>query len=92
MAINGDLHPAVAPFSFGNSLLTARSREVCSLKPSRQKWCISFGSPGNDVQPQAMLQVFLNMVLFDMTPQQAVEQPRFASASFCLICEKLRPL
>ena len=41
-----------------------------------------FGSPGNDVQPQSMLQVFLNMFVFDMTPQQAIEQPRFATASF----------
>jgi gamma-glutamyltranspeptidase/glutathione hydrolase len=41
-----------------------------------------FGTPGNDVQPQAMLQVFLNMAVFGMTPQMAIEQPRFASASF----------
>ena len=41
-----------------------------------------FGTPGNDVQPQAMLQVFLNMTVFGMTPQQAIEQPRFASSSF----------
>jgi gamma-glutamyltranspeptidase/glutathione hydrolase len=41
-----------------------------------------FGTPGNDVQPQAMLQVFLNMAVFGMTPQEAIEQPRFASSSF----------
>jgi gamma-glutamyltranspeptidase/glutathione hydrolase len=41
-----------------------------------------FGSPGGDVILQAMLQVFLNRVHFDMTPQQAVEAPRFASFSF----------
>jgi len=41
-----------------------------------------FGSPGNDVQPQAMLQVFLNRTVFGMTPQAAIEQPRFASSSF----------
>jgi len=40
------------------------------------------GTPGGDVQAQAMLQVFLNMTLFDMNPQQAVEAPRFASYSF----------
>jgi gamma-glutamyltranspeptidase/glutathione hydrolase len=40
-----------------------------------------FGTPGGDVQQQAMLQVFLNMVIFDMTPQQAVEMPRLASRS-----------
>jgi gamma-glutamyltranspeptidase/glutathione hydrolase len=41
-----------------------------------------FGTPGNDVQPQAMLQVFLNTFVWDMTPQQAIEQPRFATTSF----------
>lgn len=40
------------------------------------------GTPGGDVQAQALLQVFLNMTLFDMNPQQAVEAPRFASYSF----------
>jgi gamma-glutamyltranspeptidase/glutathione hydrolase len=41
-----------------------------------------FGTPGNDVQPQAMLQVFLNTFVWGMTPQQAIEQPRFATTSF----------
>jgi gamma-glutamyltranspeptidase/glutathione hydrolase len=40
------------------------------------------GTPGGDVQAQAMLQVFLNMTVFGMNPQQAVEAPRFASYSF----------
>ena len=40
------------------------------------------GTPGGDVQAQAMLQVFLNMAVFDMNPQQAVEAARFASYSF----------
>ncbi len=40
------------------------------------------GTPGGDVQAQAMLQVFLNMTVFDMNPQQAVEAPRFVSYSF----------
>src|SRR6266436_2947996 len=40
------------------------------------------GTPGGDVQAQAVLQVFLNMAVFDMNPQQAVEAPRFASYSF----------
>ncbi|HEX9684570.1 MAG TPA: gamma-glutamyltransferase family protein [Burkholderiales bacterium] len=41
-----------------------------------------FGSPGNDVQPQAMLQVFLNLNVFGMDLQSAVEAPRFATYSF----------
>ncbi len=43
---------------------------------------LPFGTPGGDVQVQAMLQVFLNQVLFDMDPQVAAEAPRFASYSF----------
>jgi gamma-glutamyltranspeptidase/glutathione hydrolase len=40
------------------------------------------GTPGGDVQAQAILQVLLNMTVFDMNAQQAVEAPRFASYSF----------
>jgi len=43
---------------------------------------MAFGTPGGDVQCQTMLQVFLNIVEFGMTPQQAVEAPRFATWSF----------
>lgn len=46
------------------------------------RWVMPFGSPGNDVQPQAMLQVLLNLTAFGMTPQDAVEKPRFASFSY----------
>ncbi len=42
----------------------------------------ALGTPGGDVQLQAMLQVFLNMVAFGMSPQRAVEAPRFATQSF----------
>ena len=41
-----------------------------------------FGTPGGDVQAQAMLQAFLNVVAFGMNPQRAVEAPRFATYSF----------
>ncbi len=43
-----------------------------------------FGTPGGDAQVQAMTQFFLNLVEFNMDPQQAVEAPRFASYSFPL--------
>jgi gamma-glutamyltranspeptidase/glutathione hydrolase len=46
------------------------------------EWIMPIGSPGNDVQPQAILQVLLNVHLFGMTPQEAVEAPRFATFSF----------
>jgi gamma-glutamyltranspeptidase/glutathione hydrolase len=41
-----------------------------------------FGTPGGDVQAQAMLQVLLNLTVFGMSPQHAVEAPRFATQSF----------
>jgi gamma-glutamyltranspeptidase/glutathione hydrolase len=41
-----------------------------------------FGTPGGDVQQQAMLQVFLNITAHGMSPQQAVEAPRVATRSF----------
>jgi gamma-glutamyltranspeptidase/glutathione hydrolase len=41
-----------------------------------------FGSPGSEVLGQAMVQVFLNQVVFGMDPQSACEAPRFASYSW----------
>ena len=41
-----------------------------------------FGTPGGDVQQQAMLQVLLNTLVHDMPLQQAIEAPRVASRSF----------
>jgi gamma-glutamyltranspeptidase/glutathione hydrolase len=41
-----------------------------------------FGTPGGDMQPQAMLQTFVNIVDFGMDPQQAIEAPRFGTFSF----------
>ena len=43
---------------------------------------MAFGTPGGDAQVQAMAQLFLNVVEFDMDPQQAIEAPRFVSMSF----------
>ncbi len=41
-----------------------------------------FGTPGGDMQVQAMLQTLLNVHAFGMDPQQAVEAPRFGSYGF----------
>ena len=43
---------------------------------------MGLGTPGGDVQKQAMLQVFLNVSQFGMTVQQAIEQPRFGTFQF----------
>ena len=42
---------------------------------------LTIGCPGRDDQSQADLQLFLNVLMFGMDPQQAVESPRFASRS-----------
>ncbi len=41
-----------------------------------------FGTPGGDVQCQAMLQVLLNVLVFGLAPQDAVEAPRFVTYAF----------
>jgi len=46
------------------------------------KLLMPFGTPGGDVQQQAMLQVFLNTTVFGMPLQEAIEAPRLASRSF----------
>src|SRR5712691_6036915 len=40
------------------------------------------GTPGGDVQCQARLQVFLNIAVFGMLPQAAIEAPRFSTYSY----------
>jgi gamma-glutamyltranspeptidase/glutathione hydrolase len=51
-----------------------------AIEPGKMK--MPFGTPGGDVQTQAMLQVFLNIHVFGMEVQEAVEAPRGASYSF----------
>jgi gamma-glutamyltranspeptidase/glutathione hydrolase len=41
-----------------------------------------FGTPGGDVQSQAMLQVLLNVFVHGQDVQSAIENPRFASYSY----------
>src|ERR1043166_8794803 len=51
-----------------------------AMRPGKMK--MPFGTPGGDVQTQAMLQAFLNVHLFGMEPQEPIEAPRVASSSF----------
>jgi gamma-glutamyltranspeptidase/glutathione hydrolase len=96
-AINGPVIPGtgIAPSSRGMQSWTDPAHPACLAPGKRPRltpnpsiamgdagWIMPFGSPGNDVQPQAMLQVLLNQVVFGMTPQAAIEQPRFATSSF----------
>jgi gamma-glutamyltranspeptidase/glutathione hydrolase len=41
-----------------------------------------FGTPGNDVQVQAMAEVLINIHLHRMPVQEAIDAPRFATMSF----------
>jgi gamma-glutamyltranspeptidase/glutathione hydrolase len=43
---------------------------------------MAFGTPGGDIQCQAMLQVLLNVREFGLSLQQSVEAPRFGTFSF----------
>lgn len=47
-----------------------------AIRPGKMK--MPFGTPGGDVQTQAMLQAFLNINVFDMEVQDAIEAPRCA--------------
>jgi gamma-glutamyltranspeptidase/glutathione hydrolase len=41
-----------------------------------------YGTPGNDMQPQAMVQFLVNIIDYQMNPQQAMDAPRCATFSF----------
>ena len=43
---------------------------------------VALSSPGGDSQDQQALQVFLNLAVFDMRPQEAIEAPRFNSLHY----------
>ena len=43
---------------------------------------MSFGTPGGEMQTQALLQVFLNHVVFGMGIQESIETPRVRSINF----------
>ncbi len=45
------------------------------------KWAMPFGTPGGDTQTQGMLQVLLNVKVFGMDLQDAIEAPRFMTHS-----------
>jgi gamma-glutamyltranspeptidase/glutathione hydrolase len=64
--------PGKRPRLTPNPALARRGRE----------WIMPFGAPGGDLQPQGMLQVFLNHTVFGMSIQEAVEAPRFVTHSF----------
>jgi gamma-glutamyltranspeptidase/glutathione hydrolase len=53
-----------------------------ALAMRKGEFIMPFGTPGGDIQTQAMLQVFLNIIAFGMDIQPAIDAPRFATFSF----------
>ncbi len=43
-------------------------------------FALTMGTPGGDSQTQTLLQIVHNLLLFGMTPQEAIEAPRFRSS------------
>jgi gamma-glutamyltranspeptidase/glutathione hydrolase len=53
-----------------------------TLVTKNGEFYMELSTPGGDNQDQALLQVLLNILDFGMTPQEAVESPRFQSEHF----------
>jgi len=68
------------------NVIQAGKRPRVTLSPTiilkEGKPVIAISTPGADNQDQALLQVILNMIVFDMSPQEAVEAPRFQTEAF----------
>jgi gamma-glutamyltranspeptidase len=64
------------------NIIAPRKRTYHTLAPAMAlrrdgSLFMTFGTPGGDGQMQTLLQVFNNVALFRMTPQRAVEAPRW---------------
>jgi len=44
------------------------------------RFAFTMGTPGGDSQTQSLIQIVHNLLLFDMTPQEAIEAARFRSS------------
>ncbi|MBI4569529.1 MAG: gamma-glutamyltransferase [Planctomycetes bacterium] len=66
--------------------LAPGKRPRATLTPSLARMAdgtiVAFGTPGGDQQDQWTLQCFLNMAVFGMPPQEAVEAPTFHTTHF----------
>jgi gamma-glutamyltranspeptidase/glutathione hydrolase len=68
------------------NLLAGGKRPRVTLSPTLvvkdgKPW-VAMSTPGGDNQDQAMIQVLLNIIEFGMSPQEAVEAPRFQTEHF----------
>ncbi len=68
------------------NMLAAGKRPRVTLSPTLVlkdgKPFLAMSTPGGDNQDQALLQVLLNIIDFGMSPQEAVEAPRFQTEHF----------
>ena len=80
--------PAVIPGEHARPSQHARGRQAPARDPEPHDGAEGrqavprLSTPGGDNQDQALLQVLLNIIDFGMTPQAAVEAPRFQSEHF----------
>lgn len=68
-----------------NGLLPGKRPRITpnpSMVTKNDEFFMTFGTPGGESQTQAMIQVFLNIAVFGMDPQEAIEAPRFISMSW----------
>jgi gamma-glutamyltranspeptidase/glutathione hydrolase len=72
-------HPAALAPGKRPRLTPAPAMALSAERDGDDHRVIAFGCPGGDVILQGALQSFLNLTAFGMTPQQAVEAPRFAA-------------
>jgi gamma-glutamyltranspeptidase/glutathione hydrolase len=73
------LDPAENPFNLPEPGKRPRATLTPSLAFKDGKPWLAFAVQGGDTQDQNLLQFFLNIVEFGMTPQQAAEAPNFNS-------------
>jgi len=66
------LVPGKRPRSTPNACVVTRDGELY----------MTFGTPESDQQPQALLQFFINLIVFEMDIQDAIDAPRFRSKNF----------
>ena len=68
------------------NMLAPGKRPRVTLSPTMAtkdgEFAFELSTPGGDNQDQALLQVLLNLVEFNMSPQEAVEAPRFQTEHF----------
>ena len=72
--------PGKRPFHTLSPLMALRGGELA----------FTLGTPGGDSQPQSLLQIVNNLLLFGMTPQEAIEAPRYRAEGRTSIEHRVR--